>query len=253
MTRVNEARFFTGFVAALRARGVDFVETQDDSHHARFNRVVQALREARANAEPGAQGMPRTLMPTQVTGRYRELDEALLNMQRGIFSAPNPYYPGVQLKLSEDRAERILDDSIRISANCSRASQTSSPRHSCESRRAMDALPAANRLRDSASFSELIARADAHWAGSIDAYIGTLPSSAPRMGAAGVAPVAKAFKDAIWGMVDLDARETIILDSPPLQRLRRVRQLGLSFLTYPTAGYSIRAYDWRSSSGISDA
>ena len=58
------------------------------------------------------------------------------------------------------------------------------------------------------------------------------------MGAAGVAPVAKAFKDAIWGMVDLDARVTIILESPPLQRLRRVRQLGLSFLTYPTAGYS---------------
>ena len=110
MARVNEARFFAGFVAALRARGVDFVETQDDSHHARFNRVVQALREARANSEPGVRGMPRSLMPTQVTGRYRELDEALLNMQRGIFSAPNPYYPGVQLKLSEDRAERILSD-----------------------------------------------------------------------------------------------------------------------------------------------
>lgn len=110
MARVNEARFFAGFVAALRARGLDFIETQDDSHHARFDRVVQALREARANSEPGVQGMPRTLMPTQVTGRYRELDDALLNMQRGVFSAPNPYYPGIQLKLSQDRAERILDD-----------------------------------------------------------------------------------------------------------------------------------------------
>lgn len=110
MGRVNEARFFAGFVAALRARGIDFVETQDDSHHARFDRVVQALRDARANSEPGVQGMPRTFMPTQVTGRYRELDDALLNMQRGIFSAPNPYYPGVQLKLSQDRAQRILDD-----------------------------------------------------------------------------------------------------------------------------------------------
>jgi len=110
MARVNESRFFTGFVAALRAKGVDFVDTHDDSHHAKFNRVVQALKEAREKADPGVRGMPRTLMPTQVTGRYRELDDALLNMQRGIFSAPNPYYPGVQLKLSKDRAERILDD-----------------------------------------------------------------------------------------------------------------------------------------------
>lgn len=110
MARVNEARFFSGFVAALRAQGVDFVDTHADNHHARFNRVVKALREARAAADPGAQGMPRTLMPTQVTGRYRELDDALLNMQRGIFSAPNPYYPGVQLRLSRDRAERILKD-----------------------------------------------------------------------------------------------------------------------------------------------
>jgi hypothetical protein len=110
MARVNEARFFAGFVAALRTQGIDFVETQDDSHHVRFDRVVQALREARAKSEPGVQGMPRTLMPTQVTGRYRELDDALLSMQRGIFSAPNPYYPGIQLKLSQDRAQRILDD-----------------------------------------------------------------------------------------------------------------------------------------------
>lgn len=102
----------------------------------------------------------------------------------------------------------------------------------------MDALPAANRLRQARGFAALIARVDAHWATPIDEYVETLAASAPRMGAAGVAPAAKAFKDAIWGMVDLDAREIIVLDSPPIQRLRRVRQLGLSFLTYPTAGYS---------------
>jgi HD superfamily phosphohydrolase len=39
-------------------------------------------------------------------------------------------------------------------------------------------------------------------------------------------------------MIDLTAREVVIVDSPPLQRLRRVRQLGLSYLTYPTAGYT---------------
>lgn len=102
----------------------------------------------------------------------------------------------------------------------------------------MDALPAANRLREASGFSKLITRVDGHWAKAIDEYIETLPSTAPRMGGAGAAPAAKAFKDAIWGMVDLDARETIVLDSPPIQRLRRVRQLGLSYLTYPTAGYS---------------
>jgi hypothetical protein len=110
MARLNESRFFAGFVAALRARGIDFVDTHDDGHHARFDRVVRTLREARASNDPAAKAMPRTFMPTQVTGRYRELDDALLNMQRGIFSAPNPYYPGIQLKLSKDRAERILED-----------------------------------------------------------------------------------------------------------------------------------------------
>jgi hypothetical protein len=103
----------------------------------------------------------------------------------------------------------------------------------------MDALPAADRLREAPGFSKLIARVDAHWATPIDEYVETLPSSAPRMGAAGVAPAAKAFKDAIWGMVDLDARETIILDSPPIQRLRRI--------------LAIRAHDRRSSPGVSDA
>ncbi len=51
-------------------------------------------------------------------------------------------------------------------------------------------------------------------------------------------PGPKAVKDPIWGMIDLDGREVAVLDSPPMQRLRRVRQLGVSYLTYPTAGYS---------------
>jgi HD superfamily phosphohydrolase len=45
-------------------------------------------------------------------------------------------------------------------------------------------------------------------------------------------------KDAVWGMIDLSHREVLVLDSPPIQRLRRVRQLGLGHLVYPTAGYS---------------
>jgi hypothetical protein len=44
-----------------------------------------------------------------MTARYRELDDALLNMQRGFLSAPNPFYPGIRLKLSKARAMKILD------------------------------------------------------------------------------------------------------------------------------------------------
>ena len=39
-------------------------------------------------------------------------------------------------------------------------------------------------------------------------------------------------------MIDLDGREVLVVDSPPVQRMRRIRQLGVSVLTYPTAGYS---------------
>lgn len=49
---------------------------------------------------------------------------------------------------------------------------------------------------------------------------------------------AKSIKDAVWGMIDLTPQEIVVIDSPPMQRLRRIRQLGVSFLTYPTAGYS---------------
>jgi HD superfamily phosphohydrolase len=51
-------------------------------------------------------------------------------------------------------------------------------------------------------------------------------------------PGTKAIKDAIWGMIHLTRSEVTVVDSPPLQRLRRIRQLGLGYLTYPTAGYS---------------
>src|SRR5205807_6456918 len=51
-------------------------------------------------------------------------------------------------------------------------------------------------------------------------------------------PETKAVKDAVWGMISLTRQEVLVLDSPPLQRLRRIRQLGLGYLVYPTAGYS---------------
>lgn len=48
----------------------------------------------------------------------------------------------------------------------------------------------------------------------------------------------KALKDNVWGMLDLGAHEMRLVDSPLLQRLRGLRQLGFSHLTYSSAEHS---------------
>ena len=50
-------------------------------------------------------------------------------------------------------------------------------------------------------------------------------------------PYPKTFNDPIWGDITLFPWETVLLDSPLMQRLRGVRQLGLAHLVYPGAGY----------------
>ena len=45
----------------------------------------------------------------------------------------------------------------------------------------------------------------------------------------------KTFNDPIWGVVELLPWETLLLDSPLLQR-RGVRQFGMAHLVYPGAG-----------------
>ena len=75
----------------------------------------------------------------------------------------------------------------------------------------------------------------------------------------------KAIKDALWGMIDVSSAELQVIDSPALQRLRRIKQLGVSYVTYPSVGYSrfehalgamhqsdrmLRAIAMRSSTGI---
>ena len=47
----------------------------------------------------------------------------------------------------------------------------------------------------------------------------------------------KTFNDPIWGVVEFLPWETVLLDSPMLQRLRGVRQLGMAHLVYPGAGH----------------
>jgi HD superfamily phosphohydrolase len=48
----------------------------------------------------------------------------------------------------------------------------------------------------------------------------------------------KYVKDNIWGMIEVDPASLKLLDCPVLQRLRGIRQLGMSYLTYPSAEHS---------------
>lgn len=47
----------------------------------------------------------------------------------------------------------------------------------------------------------------------------------------------KTFNDPIWGTIELLPWEVLLLDSPLLQRLRGVRQLGMAHQVYPSAGH----------------
>ncbi len=49
---------------------------------------------------------------------------------------------------------------------------------------------------------------------------------------------AKIINDPIWRTIRIEPWEITVLDSPILQRLRHVHQLGLASLVYPAAGYS---------------
>ena len=48
----------------------------------------------------------------------------------------------------------------------------------------------------------------------------------------------KNFYDSVWGTVEINEGEILILDSPLLQRLRHIKQLGLADLLYSSADHS---------------
>ena len=48
----------------------------------------------------------------------------------------------------------------------------------------------------------------------------------------------KQFNDPVWGTIVLQPQETVVLDSPLVQRLRRIRQLGVVHLVYPGANHT---------------
>ena len=45
----------------------------------------------------------------------------------------------------------------------------------------------------------------------------------------------KIIKDPVWNMIELKPLECLVLDTPIVQRLRRIHQTGLTFFTYPAA------------------
>jgi hypothetical protein len=95
---------FRGLLAALREKGIQFIDTRNDDHHSRFQSVVDVLT-AERNQFPD---IPSTFVPSPFTGRYREFDDALLRLQRGLLGAQNPFYPGVNLDITLERAHKIL-------------------------------------------------------------------------------------------------------------------------------------------------
>jgi HD superfamily phosphohydrolase len=77
------------------------------------------------------------------------------------------------------------------------------------------------------------ARIEAFAAELIDPYLQRAGSTSRRS----AAPT-KEFNDPVWGTVQVRAEEVFILDSPLLQRLRRIRQLGVVHYVYPAATHS---------------
>ncbi len=67
--------------------------------------------------------------------------------------------------------------------------------------------------------------------GFTQTYVDSLPAVA-------LPGPSKYFKDSVWGMMEFSPDEFTIIDCPLLQRLRRIHQLGFTFLTYPSAEHS---------------
>src|SRR5205814_7525093 len=56
-----------------------------------------------------------------------------------------------------------------------------------------------------------------------------------------IGPSGKVIRDAVHGLIRIEPGEEVLLDlinTPEFQRLRRVRQLGVSSMTYPGAEHS---------------
>ena len=74
-------------------------------------------------------------------------------------------------------------------------------------------------------------RIDALAAELLDPYLVRLAGHTGRL-------QAKELNDPVWGTVQVRPEEIVVLDSPLLQRLRRIRQLGIVHYVYPAATHS---------------
>jgi hypothetical protein len=84
---------------------VSYIDTRGDVHHELFAQALKLL------DSPQLESLKESLpffVSSPYTGRFREWDEALLNLQLGLLGAQNPFYPGVDVRVSPKVAERIL-------------------------------------------------------------------------------------------------------------------------------------------------
>ncbi|NJN64226.1 MAG: HD domain-containing protein [Acidobacteria bacterium] len=92
----------------------------------------------------------------------------------------------------------------------------------------IDARPWARTLDEDAR--RALDRFDTAIDAALEPYLDRLSGSEPRRG--------KAIHDLVWGFVEFTPGEIAMIDSPLVQRLRFIRQLGLAHLLFPAAGYS---------------
>jgi hypothetical protein len=97
--------FFQAFFAALRLQDAQFIDTRGDHHQRRFSRVAEWLDEHPDVSDR----LGVCFFPSPYNGRHAEFDAALLKKQVGLLGAKNPFYPGVNLQFSRERAEAILE------------------------------------------------------------------------------------------------------------------------------------------------
>ena len=97
--------FFQGLFAALRIRDIDFIDVRGDQHQRRFSRVAEWLDEH----PDAADRLGVCFFPSPFNGRYPDFDAELLRKQVGLLSAKNPFYPGIHLHFTPERARAILE------------------------------------------------------------------------------------------------------------------------------------------------
>src|SRR5215475_7166290 len=74
---------------------------------------------------------------------------------------------------------------------------------------------------------------ETHLTRQVQDWLREADAPAPPLGAK-----AKHIRDPLYGSVVLSPHEVRLLDTLPMQRLRGIHQLGLAYLTFPSAGHS---------------